>query len=639
MDYLAVLNEQQRQAVLHGEGPAMVLAGAGSGKTRVLVTRVAYLLEDKNLNPENILLLTFTNKAAGEMQSRVSRLTGKQLPFAGTFHKLGARILRSYGSKLGYPENYVIYDSDDQLSLIKLVMKDLDVDPKQYHHKAILGSISSAKQQLIGPEEYQQFARGQFQEIVGRIYQIYERRLKMASALDFDNLLTKTIELLRMHTDVREYFQEMFQYVLIDEYQDTNHAQYVLTKLLMQPQNNLFVVGDASQAIYGWRGADYRNMLNLKLDFAGMEEYRLEQNYRSTPCILQAASGVIQNNQSHPVLELWTENDDFDKITLMECHDGREEAKRVAKMISQLIDDLNEVAVLYRTNAQSRELEEALLRLSIPYRLVGGVKFYSRKEVKDVLAYLSLVHQPENEVALLRATRLGKRRLAAFLAWREKYHQSDTQLTTPEILDQLLAATYYTEKYNEKDPEDLSRLENIQELKSVATQFPDLTEFLEQVALVENDQLGNQGQPDQPAVTLMSLHAAKGLEFNTVFLVGMEEGLFPHSRSLLERDQLEEERRLCYVGITRARRKLIMSHAKQRFVFGTPQRQLPSRFIREIPAKLLENLASDRASDRRSNNGHQKTNPNRAMAYNLDDPELEAVLSGEVAIDDWLHSA
>lgn len=632
MDYLAVLNKQQRLAVLHGEGPAMVLAGAGSGKTRVLVTRVAYLLDQKHLKPENILLLTFTNKAAGEMQERVLRLTGQQLPFAGTFHKLCARILRSYGPKLGYPQNYVIYDSDDQLALLKLILSDLNIDPKQYHQRAMQAAISEAKQQLIGPEEYQQFARGRFQEIVGRVYRVYEQRLRDASAVDFDNLLTKTVELLQQHNDVREYYQQMFQYVLIDEYQDTNHAQYILTKLLVQPQNNLFVVGDASQAIYGWRGADYRNMMKLKQDFAHVVEYRLEQNYRSTPCILQAASSVIQNNHTHPILELWTENADRDKVTLMECPDGANEARRVARMISQLVDDLNEVAVLYRTNAQSREFEEALMRLGLPYRLVGGVKFYARREVKDVLAYLSLVHQPENEVAYRRVEKLGKRRLAAFTQWRDEYQTKETTLSTAELLDAILAVTKYTDKYNDKDPEDVSRLENIQELKSVAMQFPDLTEFLEQVALVENDQVGDQGSTDQPAVTLMSLHAAKGLEFNTVFLVGVEEGLFPHSRSLLERDQLEEERRLCYVGITRARQKLIVSYARQRYVFGTPQRQLPSRFIREIPAQLFESLPE---SNGLADPGI--TVRKQGAVYNLDDPELEALLSGDMAIEDWLQ--
>jgi len=635
-DYLAVLNEDQRQAVLHDQGPAMVLAGAGSGKTRVLVTRVAHLLAQQKAQPQNILLLTFTNKAAGEMQARVARLTGHELPFAGTFHRLCARILRSHAEKIGLPSSFSIYDSDDQLSLIKLISRDLDLDPKQMHPRAIASAIGEAKQQLIGPEEFQQFARGHFQEVVGRVYHLYEKRLTDAGAVDFDNLLVKTVELMQRENEVRHYYQSMFEYVLIDEYQDTNHAQYVLTKLFVQPQNNLFVVGDASQAIYGWRGADYRNLLKLKQDFAQVEEYRLEQNYRSTPSILQAASSVIQNNHLHPVLDLWTENSGREKISLMECHDGREEAQRVIRLMQQQSNDWDEVAILYRTNAQSREFEEALMREGIPYRLVGGVKFYARKEVKDVLAFLSLVSQPADEVAANRVIKLGKRRFAEFTQWRDEYLQAGTLLSTQEVLDKVLEVTEYLKKFDEKDPEDVSRLENIQELRSVATQFPQLGEFLEQVALVENDSVGDQGQTNQSAVTLMSLHAAKGLEFKIVFLVGMEEGLFPHSRSLLEKEKLEEERRLCYVGITRARVKLNMSYAKQRYIFGTPQRQLPSRFIKEIPATLFESLPKS-DSDGLSRLAPEKP-AFRPSAYNLDDPELEALLNGDIPIDDWLHS-
>jgi DNA helicase-2/ATP-dependent DNA helicase PcrA len=635
LEYLQGLNKEQRLAVLHGDGPAMVLAGAGSGKTKVLTTRVAYLIDQKNVQPGNILLLTFTNKAAQEMLERLERLTGVRLPFAGTFHRLCARLLRAHAPKLGLPPEFSIYDGDDQIGLLKILANEMNLDTKQYHPRALLAGIGEAKQQLIGPDEYQQMARGTYQETVARVYARYEKRLLQAGAVDFDNLLVFVVKLLRDFDEVRQHYQAQFEHVLIDEYQDTNHAQYQLTRLLAAPQNNLYVVGDASQAIYGWRGADYRNLLRLQQDFSNIEEYRLERNYRSTPDILEAASSVIKNNTLHPVLELWTDAAAQEKITLLENHSGLEEALAVVRQIQRCMDrgdDLNEIAVLYRTNAQSREFEEALIRASISYRLVGGVKFYARKEIKDVLAYMTIFDQPENEMCLRRVEKLGKRRMQNFLSWREEQKRQETEqesvsLTTAELMDKVLEVTQYMTKLDEKDPEDVSRIENIQELKSVATQFPDRVEFLEQVALVENDAIGLQGETGQPAITLMSLHAAKGLEFNTVFLVGMEEGLFPHSRSLLERAQMEEERRLCYVGITRARHKLYLSCAKQRLIFGSLQRQLPSRFIKEVPESVLERYGSA---------GSVSQKPKRHYTLDLDDPELEGVLSGDVDISDWL---
>lgn len=624
MEYLDGLNEQQRLAVLHGAGPAMVLAGAGSGKTKVLTTRVAHLINSENVPPENIVLLTFTNKAAGEMTERVQRLTGYHLPFSGTFHRLCARLLRSHGPKVKLPQEYVIYDSDDQLSLVKLIAKEFGLDPKQYHPRAIMAGISDAKQQLLGPAEYAQFARGTWQETIARVYKVYEHRLEQSGAVDFDNLLVKVVELLRNHPDIRQRYQQQFQHVLIDEYQDTNTAQYVLTKLLAFPQNNLYVVGDASQAIYGWRGADYRNLLKLKNDFANIETYRLEQNYRSTPNILEAASGVIRNNTLHPVLELWTDNNDSQKISVLENLDGAQEASRIVDLIDKLQEEesLGDMAVLYRTNAQSREFEEALLRAGIPYRLVGGVEFYARKEIKDVLALLSLLFSPVSEMARLRLEKRGKRRLADFLGWVEQRRAEEGFLAKPtlELIDAVLQASGYLERLDEKDPEDLTRIENIQELRSVASQLPELATFLEQVALVENDAVGNQKQVDGPAVTLMSLHAAKGLEFNVVFLAGMEEGLFPHSRSLLEKEQMEEERRLCYVGITRARKRLYLSWAKSRLMYGSYKSQLPARFLKEIPERVIE----------RSGSPVRKT-------VDIEDPDLTAILYDDMAIDEWLR--
>lgn len=629
VNYLDQLNEQQKQAVLHGSGPAMVLAGAGSGKTRVLTTRVAYLMHQQQLQPDQILLLTFTNKAADEMQERVEHLTGQRLPFAGTFHRLCAQILRQHATLVGLPTSYVIYDSSDQLSLVKMVASDLGIDQKQLHPRAAISMIGEAKQQLLSPEDYQKMAHGRQAELAARIYKVYERRLQDAGAVDFDNLLTKAILILRKHPDIRQWYQQQFVHVLIDEYQDTNYAQYVLTQILSFPQNNLFVVGDASQAIYGWRGADYRNLIKLKHDLSNIEEYRLERNYRSTPSILEAASEVISNNNTHPVLQLWTDTKDQEKITLIENSDGRQEAQQVLQAIRQLpANKRQEVAILYRTNAQSREFEEAFMKAGIPYRLIGGVKFYARKEIKDLLAYLSLVYQPKDEVAKQRAIKLGKRRYAQFESWREKIQQRESPIPTLEILDGILHSTKYLDRFDEKDPSDVSRLDNIQELRSVASQFPDLTEFMEQVALVQNEDVQDLN-PQENAVVLMSLHSAKGLEFDVVFLVGVEEGLFPHSRSILEKEKLEEERRLCYVGITRARKKLFISYAKQRYLYGSRKTQLPARFIKEIPPRLLMRTGGDQQSEDFSIADN--------AVYNLDDPELEGLLSGDVDIESWLN--
>jgi DNA helicase II / ATP-dependent DNA helicase PcrA len=634
-NFLSSLNPQQREAVEHDDGPAVVLAGAGSGKTRVLTTRVAYLLEEKNLLPENIVLLTFTNKAAKEMATRVQQLTGQNLPFAGTFHSLCARLLRIHGARVGLPPTFAIYDGDDQLSLIKRVSNDLDIDPKRFPPRVLLSGIAEAKQQLLNPVEYQQFARSAFQRVVAEVYTEYEKRLDMASAVDFDNLLIKTVELLRKNEDIRLRYQKQWQHVLIDEYQDTNHAQYVFTQLIAFPQNNLYVVGDASQAIYGWRGADYRNLHKLKNDYPHLTEYRLERNYRSTRSIVEAASQVIRNNTMHPVLDLWTEQETPHKIGLIEAQDGVEEAALIAKQMQRFVEHgeygYQDMAVLYRTNAQSRQFEEMLLRVGIPYRLVGGVAFYARKEIKDVLAFVALFLQPNNEVSMIRASKLGKRRLQVFLAWAEEARQKHA--TEPQstlvILDDVLKMSTYMDKLDEKDPEDQVRRENIQELRSVAAQLPNLTEFLEQIALVgesEQEQLKKNQHDD--AVTLMSLHAAKGLEFPVVFLVGLEEGLFPHNRALTDREQMEEERRLCYVGITRARERLFVSFAHRRLLYGSYTQQLPARFLREIPDELLDHSLRHGGSSHGDDSFVQNTDP--------DDPVLDDILDGSLDIEEWL---
>lgn len=623
---LGQLNPEQLQAVQHGTGPALVLAGAGSGKTKVLTTRVAHLLE-QGVAPEGIVLLTFTNKAAAEMQERVFNLTGKSLPFAGTFHRLAAKLLRWHGHLIGISPSYIIYDADDQLSLLKLIVRDFDLDPKRFPPRVLLKAISDAKQQLLGPEDYHNFARGYFQEHVARAYAEYERRLAKAGAVDFDNLLVKVVQLFRQSAEIRAKYQEQWQHILIDEYQDTNTAQYEFTQLIAAPQNNLFVVGDASQAIYGWRGADYRNLKKLQSDYANVTEYRLERNYRSTPTILEAASSVIQNNTLHPVLELWTDSSGHPSIEVFEAEDGADEARQVVRAIQNVFaDDLEEVAILYRTNAQSREFEEALLRAGVPYKLVGGVAFYARKEIKDVLAYLSVLLQPEDEVSLVRITKLGKRVLASFLQWAEECRAKATDGSWPtslELIDSILEVSQYLKKLDPEDPLDLTRIENLQELRSVASQITDIHEFLEQIALVGSEQDARERQQGQTGVTLMSLHAAKGLEFSNVFLVGLEEGLFPHSRSLADREQMEEERRLCYVGITRAKSRLFLSFARRRLLYGSFQQQLPARFLREIPSHLLQGL-SEKGSGR------------RPSTVDPDDPSLDALLNGELDIADWL---
>lgn len=626
---LEQLNPEQRAAVQHGEGPALVLAGAGSGKTKVLTTRVAYLLS-KGVAPESIVLLTFTNKAAKEMQERVQRLTGQTLPFAGTFHRLSAKLLRWHGHLIGIPPQYLIYDQDDQLSLLKIIAREFDLDPKRFPPRVLLKGISDAKQQLLNPEEYTQFARGYFQEGVSRVYSEYERRLVKAGAVDFDNLLVKTVELFQKIPEIRKKYQQQWEHILIDEYQDTNTAQYAFTQLVVPPQTNLFVVGDASQAIYGWRGADYRNLLKLKQDYAQLVEYRLERNYRSTPAILEAASSVIQNNTMHPVLNLWTDNTGHPTIELLESEDGKEESLRVTQsIVHEFKDRLEEVAILYRTNAQSREFEESLLRSGVPYKLVGGVAFYARKEIKDILAYLSFLLQPEDQVSLARIEKLGKRVLAGFLTWTDTIRLQVPQTGWPnslELIDGILGVTRYLDKLDADDPTELTRIENIQELRSVASQVGEVTEFLEQIALVGSEQDSPQRQVGQTGVTLMSLHAAKGLEFEIVFLVGLEEGLFPHSRALEDREQMEEERRLCYVGITRAKKRLFLSFAHRRLLYGNYQQQLPARFLGEIPEALLAG-----ATRRKPGQGGR-----RPVNIDPDDPSLQALLDGELDVGEWL---
>jgi len=589
------LNPDQQKAIIAIDGPVLILAGAGSGKTRVLTYKVAYLIFEKHIDPTNILMVTFTNKAAGEMKERIKKLVPGDMPLMGTFHSICAKILRSDGRHINIPINFTIYDEQDQLDVIKDIMKEADISTKDFKPHALLTTISEAKNELIGPLEYPQLARGHFQETVARVYLLYQKKLIESSALDFDDLLSKTVELFTKHPDILGKYQEQFQYILVDEYQDTNHAQYVLTTMLSKRHRNITVVGDASQSIYRFRGADFRNITNFKRDFANVKEFHLEQNYRSSQTILDAATGVISKNTSHPILTLWTDKIGGDRIVLYEARTEHDEASFIITTILQANRPYTDHAILYRTNAQSRVLEEAFLRAGIPYILVGGTRFYDRKEIKDVLAYLKVLANPKDMVSYRRIEKLGVGRLKKFLTFADTV-KTDNKLisfSTLELMDAILDKTQYLELYDANIEEEATRLENIKELRSVATEFPVLSEFLETVSLLEEKYTKKtQDNSNRNAVTMMTLHAAKGLEFPIVYIVGMEEGLFPHARALMDREELEEERRLCYVGVTRAKERLYLTYANRRLFFGTRTQNMVSRFISDIPEDILEKHVS-----------------------------------------------
>ncbi|MFH0749997.1 MAG: UvrD-helicase domain-containing protein [Candidatus Gottesmanbacteria bacterium] len=598
-DLLNELNTDQQKAVRTTDGPILILAGAGSGKTRVLTYKVAYLILEKHIDPTSILMVTFTNKAAGEMKERITRLLGGKtnLPFAGTFHSFCAKVLRTKGSAMRIPINFTIYDSQDQLDAIKDVMKEADISSKDFNPRAVLTTISEAKNELIHALEYPQYAHGFFQETVARVYLLYQKKLIENSALDFDDLLMKTVELFDKHPDILGHFQEQYRYVLVDEYQDTNHAQYALTKQLGKRYRNITIVGDASQSIYKFRGADFTNITNFKRDYPDTKEFHLEQNYRSTQTILDAATNVISKNTSHPILKLWTNKKGGASIMLYEARTEHDEALFLVTTILQSRRTFTDFAVLYRTNAQSRTIEEAFLRGGVPYVLVGGTRFYERKEIKDVISYLKLLANPKDTVSYKRIEKLGKGRLAKFLSYADVV-KKDTKLisdTTLQLMDQTLEKTEYLSLYDANIEEEASRLENIKELRSVAAEYPSLQDFLEVVALLEDQYIKKESKTKDAkrnAVTLMTMHAAKGLEFPIVFIVGMEEGLFPHSRSLMDKGELEEERRLCYVGVTRAKERVYLTYANRRLFFGTRTQNMVSRFIADIPEHLIERHVS-----------------------------------------------
>ena len=604
---IETLNEKQLEAVTHNDSPLLVLAGAGSGKTRVLTHRAAWLIENGNADANGILLLTFTNKAAGEMKERISELTPETPGFAGTFHSFCVWLLRRDGENIDIPRNFVIFDEIDKRDAINGIIDDLEMPDDVFKARSVAGQISDAKSQMISPLEYGEIANGDFQEGVFKIYLAYQKLLKEIGALDFDDLLLNGVNLLK-EKSVRDKWQSILTHVLIDEWQDTNKIQYELTKLLVGDNKNLTAVGDASQSIYSWRGADYRNINYLSKDYPEIHIVNLEQNYRSTENILEAANSVIKKNSSHPILELWTENGKGEKVNIFRAKNGYAEADFVVSEIGRLTSgntefNYSDCAILYRTNAQSRVMEEALLHAGVPYTLVGGVRFYERKEIKDLLAYIRLLVNPKDKISESRAIKLGKRRYEAFqLIWDDLPKDSETKLldtsavSTLELLDLVLNKTKYTDKYKKESEENLQRLENIKELRSVASEFTDVNEFLENIALMESEQqakISDIANNVDNKVTLMTLHAAKGLEFPVVFIVGMEEGLFPHSRTLWDSNELEEERRLAYVGMTRAKRKLYLTFANKRMYFGQSGSNPPSRFIVDIPESLLESATGE----------------------------------------------
>ncbi|MFT4107035.1 MAG: DNA helicase PcrA [Lacrimispora sp.] len=638
MSIYDTLNPMQKEAVLQTEGPLLVLAGAGSGKTRVLTHRIAYLIEEKGINPWNILAITFTNKAAGEMRERVDRLVGfgADSIWVSTFHSSCVRILRRHIESLGYTTNFTIYDSDDQRTLMRLVLKNLDIDPKLFKDRAMLGLISTAKNELITADEFEKNASSDFrQKKAASIYKEYQSQLRKNNALDFDDLIMKTVQLFQQNPEILDYYQERFKYIMVDEYQDTNTAQFELISLLAGKYKNLCVVGDDDQSIYKFRGANIENILNFEKAYPGAKVIKLEQNYRSSQSILNAANEVIRHNRGRKDKTLWTANDEGPLVQFKQFENASEEAEAIVRDILNSASDYQDNAILYRTNAQSRLLEEKCLQHNVPYRMVGGVNFYQRKEIKDVLAYLKTIANGRDDLSALRivnvpkrgigATSLGKvqafasehdfsvydafcrakavpglgkaaDKILGFTAQIEDFRGrlEEEAYSIHDLIEDVLDETGYLKELEaEGEIEYQTRLENIEELVNKAVSFegehehPDLNEFLEEVALVADvDRMDS----SENRVTLMTLHSAKGLEFPRVYLSGMEDGLFPSMMSISsdDKEDVEEERRLCYVGITRAQQFLMMTGARQRMVNGETRYSKVSRFIEEIPAHLLD---------------------------------------------------
>ncbi|MGN8790759.1 DNA helicase PcrA, partial [Paenibacillus barengoltzii] len=638
------LNPQQRQAVEATEGPLLIMAGAGSGKTRVLTHRIAYLIATRKAPPWAILAITFTNKAAREMQDRVSRLVGGPEGrdiWVSTFHSMCVRILRRDIERIGFTSNFSILDSTDQLSVIRNCMKEQNIDTKKFEPKAVQAAISAAKNELITPQQYEQKIGDYFEGIVAKIYTQYQRQLRQNNSLDFDDLIMKTIELFKAAPDVLDFYQKKFQYIHVDEYQDTNRAQYMLCRMLADKHHRICVVGDSDQSIYRWRGADISNILNFEKDYPEAKTILLEQNYRSTSTILNAANEVIGHNTGRKPKKLWTDKGDGDKIKVYRANSEHDEGYFVTTEIHNSVKsgrNYRDHAILYRTNAQSRVIEEILIKSDIPYQIVGGIKFYDRKEIKDLLAYLRVLSNPDDDISLTRIINVPKRgigdttvakladaaaqrgtsiyrvlevvddlgfagrtrnALVEFFDMIHGLHQMVPYLSVTELTEKLLEVTQYRlELQNENTLEARSRLENIDEFLSVTMEFENnnedksLVSFLTDLALIADiDSMNDNNDTEKPnddAVVLMTMHSAKGLEFPVVFIIGMEEGVFPHSRAFLDDEELEEERRLAYVGITRAEEKLFLSCAQMRTLFGRTTANPPSRFLDEIPEELKE---------------------------------------------------
>ena len=597
------LNPEQQKAVMETNEPMIILAGAGSGKTRCITYKVLYLIS-QGIHPLNILCVTFTNKAAGEMRERIQNVLNSEgratdFPTIGTFHALCAKLLRREGFHINLSRFFKIYDEQDQLQMVKEAFRLLSIASKEVRPRSVLSAISSSKNQMIDADTYRSFAHGTFAEVVAKVYPLYQNLLREHNALDFDDLLLEAVGLFKTNPSVLENYQDKFLYILVDEYQDTNLVQYELTRLLAQKNRNICIVGDFSQSIYSFRGADFRNLERFKRDFPEAKVFPLSQNYRSTQAILDAASSVISHNTLHPILSLWTKNAAGDDIRVIQAENEHNEVEWIIREISSPSTHYSDVAILYRTNAQSRVIEEVFLHHGIPYVLVGGVRFYERKEIKDLISLLSFLANQKDKVALKRIEKIGKRRCQKFLEYVKEFNQKNylEQKLTLEILDEAVDYISYLDLYDKEDPEDRPRLENIKELRSVALEFSSLLQFLDNVALVEQESpstplrssMPDRSIPEKPdAITLMTLHAAKGLEFKTVFMVGMEEGLFPHSQSLLDKQEIEEERRLCYVGMTRAKQKLFLSFAKKRLIYGQYITPTLSRFILELPERVLQ---------------------------------------------------
>ena len=645
-DLLKELNEPQRDAVLATEGPVLMLAGAGSGKTKALTHRIAYIVAEKGVAPENILSVTFTNKAAGEMRERVLKLLGRRptdryyLPYIGTFHSICVRILRRDYEKVGLTSSFAIFDAADSLSATKQAMRQLQIDEKKFTPSLISNLISSAKNELITPEQYAKYAKGPAQEVASKVYPIYQTMLTQANAMDFDDIIMKTVKL--MHDkEALGRWRAQFKYILIDEYQDTNHAQYKLTKLLAAEHKNICVVGDDWQAIYSWRGANFQNILDFEKDYPEAKVIMLEQNYRSTKNILDAAHAVISKNVVRSDKKLWTESGGGEGVQILNVYDQQQEGDTICMTIERMIRateavrkpaagmahgfELRDFAVLYRAGAQSRTLEEAFLRHNIPYKIVGGTRFYERKEIKDALAYLRFIHNPDDAISFGRIANLPPRglgdksierlfnfrrkhelpllqalgraaeadgltpravsSLTSFYRLIERMRQEIENLSVSALLEKTVKASGYIEFLDDGSIQAGDRIENVKELMSVAETYNDLglAGFLEEIALISD--IDNYSS-ESNAVTLMTLHAAKGLEFPVVFMPGMEEGIFPHGRSALDMSEMEEERRLCYVGMTRAKYKLYLLHATSRLLYGQIQHNPPSRFLLDIPLEV-----------------------------------------------------